>query len=255
MKPKVLVNGALSSTGQVTLDATDPGLNLGLGVFETLRTYGGELFSLDEHMERLGASAMGMGLGEIDLDAVAEELMDAVLHLDREVMVRVTITGGGTRIVIVRAIPEVPQPFRCATREFVPPAWLDGSIKHTSRAYSRRSVIDAGVDEVIWIDSSGALFEGTRSNVFAAVGGTLVTPPVDGRILAGVTRNALIDVAHDADIPLTIAEIQPNDLIDELYVSSTLKELVAVDELDGRAGPGSGPLGRALGAAFRARVG
>lgn len=254
MKPSVWVNGRPSDTGHVTLDASDPGLNLGLGVFETLRTYNGELFALDAHLDRLGASLMGMGFDAVDLGSIADELNAACTGLTNEVMARVTITGGGARIVVVGPIPDVPEPFRCATREFVPPPWLDGSIKHISRAYSRRAVVDAGVDEVLWVDRSGSLLEGTRSNVFAAVRGRLITPPVDGRILAGVTRDALIDVAYDAGIPLQIAAIRSDDPIDELYVASTLKELVAVDELDGSEGPGKGPLGAALADAFHASV-
>ena len=137
---------------------------------------------------------------------------------------------------------------------FVPPPWLDGTVKHVSRAYSRTAVRDAGVDEVIWIDSDGCLLEGTRSNVFAVRDGVLLTPPLDGRILAGVTREALLDAADDAGIPVQLRPMHKGEALDELYASSTLKELTGIDELDGVDAPGAGPIGQTVMAAFRSAI-
>lgn len=251
----VLVNGVDSPKGLVAIDAADAGFTLGVSVFETLRTYGGTLFEVEAHLDRLAASAFAMDLAEPPLGQIAEEMRKAVGSLGSEAMVRVTMTSGGVRVVEARPIPVTPNPFRCVTREFVPPSWLDGTVKHGSRAYSRRAVLGSGVDEVIWTDQEGFLLEGTRSNVFVVSGGALVTPPVDGRILAGITRSTLIDLADDLGIPVEIRPVHANEPVDEIYVSSTLKELTAVDELNGVAAPGFGPIGQRLIGEFRSWVG
>jgi branched-subunit amino acid aminotransferase/4-amino-4-deoxychorismate lyase len=248
----VLLNGQRSPNGRVEIDAADPGFTLGMAVFETLRTYNGELFRLDEHIDRLCASALAMGLRDPDADQIAAELEDAAQLLRVEAMVRVTLTAGGARVVRAARLPAVPNPFRCATRMFVPPEWLDGTVKHTSRAYSRRAVIESGVEEVLWVDQEGFLLEGTRSNLFAVFGDRLVTPPVDGRLLAGVTRSAIIEAADDAGVPVEVRPIPVSEPADEMYVASTLKELTAIDELDGRPTTGAGPIGERVLAAFYA---
>ena len=254
-KRVVLVNGVDSPNGTVVIDAADPGFTLGMSVFETLRTYGGGLFDVESHLERLAASAFAMGLAEPALDQVLDEMVQAANRMGGEAMVRVTLTPGGTRVVEARSVPLTPKPFRCVTREFVPPAWLDGTVKHGSRAFSRRAVLSAGVDEVVWVDEGGFILEGTRSNVFVVSKGVLVTPPVDGRILAGVTRMHLIDLADELGIPVEIRPVHTDATVDEFYVSSTLKELTAVDEIDGAPAAGRGPVGDRLMSEFSSWAG
>ena len=250
----VLCNGVVAGNGRIQLDADDEGLLLGRAIFETLRTYDGCLFELDHHLERLASSAFAMGFKEPDEARIAAELTAAAEAINGEAVVRVTLTAGGTRIVRAANLPTIPNPFRCVTRTFEPPQWLDGTVKHTSRAQSRAAVLDAGVEEVLWTDLDGFVLEGSCSNVFAVVAGALVTPPVDGRCLAGVTRAALIDAALDCGTELQIRPLHLGEEFTELYVSSTLKELTAVDRLNGEETAGSGPVGLAVLAAFRANI-
>jgi branched-chain amino acid aminotransferase len=250
----VLCNGVLVENGRIELDADDEGFLLGRAIFETLRTYDGRLFELDHHLERLASSALAMGIKEPDEDRIAAELTEAADAIQGEAVVRVTVTAGGARIVRAGDLPKIPRPFRCVTRTFVPPHWLDGTVKHTSRAWSRAAVLDAGVEEVLWTDPDGFVLEGTRSNVFAVVDGALVTPPVDGRCLAGVTRTALIEAAIDCGTELQIRPLHFKEEFAEFYVSSTLKELTGVDQLNGAPGAGAGPVGSQVLAAFRANI-
>jgi len=235
----------------VAIDADDEGLLLGRSAFETLRTYGGRLFGIEAHLDRLTGSCAALGIGCPPLQIVEAELTEAAGMVPGESMVRVTITASGTRVVRAVKLPDVPHPFRCVTREYTPPAWLDGTVKHASRAAFRAAVLSAGVEEVIWTDSEGFMLEGTRSNLFAVVSGVLVTPPVDGRLLAGVTREAMIDAAHATGVSVRIEALKADGAYAELYVSSTLKELTPIDKLNGRPAPGAGPVGHRVLAAFR----
>jgi branched-chain amino acid aminotransferase len=243
----VLVDGA---TGVLPTD--DPALTLGFAVFETLRTYDGVPFRLDAHLARLAHSATFCGI-PYDEAAIRADIATVLTSGPHAAKLNVYLTGGGHRVV--RAEPldlaRVGAPVRVVTRPWCPPAWLPGTIKHTSRL---AWVLAArGVDEVLWEDRGGWT-EANRSNVFVVRGGVLLTPADDGRILRGVTRAALLDAARSIDLPVSEGHV-PVGPCDELYLASTLKELAPVVEVDGQPGPGGGPVGAALLAAFRARIG
>ena len=247
----ILVDGIRSADGTVRVKADDEGLLLGRGAFETMRTYGGRLYGLDAHLDRLMASCAALMISMPDESLLLDELETVTSDLQGDCMVRVTVTAGGLRIVRSAPLPSAPTSMAVATRFFVPPPWLDGSVKHTSRAYSRLAVMDAGVDEVLWFDEEDQLLEGTRSNIFAVRGGVLLTPPADGRILAGVTREGIIEAAVTLGIEVLCTNLSRRDRFDELYLCSTLKELVPISEMDGQPYRGSGPVGAALLDEFR----
>ena len=114
----VLLNGQRSPNGRVEIDAADPGFTLGMAVFETLRTYNGELFRLDEHIDRLCASALAMGLHDPDGDQIASELEGAARMLNEEAMVRVTLTAGGARVVRAARFEITPVTVKKVQQEF-----------------------------------------------------------------------------------------------------------------------------------------
>ena len=251
----VLQDGVPQADGQVTLDADDRTFLLGCGVFETLRTYGGVLYGMDAHLARLHSSAQRLGIDFPGVALLASELQMAASGIDGEAVVRVTLTHSGRRIVRASMLQPALQGYRCVTRQWTPPAWLDGSVKHTSRAHSVLAVEASGADEVLWVDADGFLLEGTRSNVFGVIDGVFCTPALDGRLLAGVTRSDLLSAAADAGIATAQRPLHCDAGFDELYLSSTLKELSPISELDGAAAPGGGLVGQAVSEAFLARVG
>jgi branched-chain amino acid aminotransferase len=227
----------------------DPGLLLGLTVFETLRTYGGVPFRLDRHLDRLAASAQELDIALPPRDVMAQEIGSKI---DCEARVRYTCTAGGHRVVDVEPIDEsqVGADKRVARVRWDPSPWLPGAVKHGSRAAWQVAARRLGVDEVVLVDSQGHLLEASRSNVFAVLDGVLVTPPLDGRFLSGVTRGALLEAADRAGIGVRQAALPSDGPFQELYLSSTLKHLAPVTGLDGQPGPGGGPVGAALLAAF-----
>ncbi len=269
MSAYVLLDGRLCAAGEGTLRLDDPALWTGMAVFETLRTRGGRPFRPEVHLARLQSGAAWLGIPfhpEVgpELARVAGALAPV------EAKLNVLLTAGGHRIVKGEPLDlsRAGAPVRVATRPWAPDPWLPGHIKHVSRAGWVLAARQAGVDEVLWSAPSAQLThlpahrrkgervwtEANRSNLIVARDGVLLTPPDDGRILQGVTRDSMLEAARRAGLPLREEEI-PVGPCDEMYLCSTLKELAPVVELDGAPGPGSGPLGAALMAAFHAEWG
>ena len=245
---RILVNGQEAAA----LPADDLGLDRGIAIFETWRTYGSAPFRLEAHWARLSDSANTMGIELPDYQGILNEIS---YTLGQDVSQRLTLTGSGNRILRVQPIDQdrVGRPIRLGTLAWAGLPDLPGSVKHCLRAPWILASRRLGVDEVLLVDPQGFLLEANRSNVFAVVDGVLVTPPADGRILAGVTRQALLDAAVQAGLPLEVRPVCRDERFQELYVSSTLKELAPVSHLDDQP-IGEGPQGRALYAAFRELV-
>lgn len=253
---RLFIDGIEVTRDRYVVSATDDGLLLGLTVFETMRTYGGRLFRAGPHMERLVASAQALAVPCPDAPALLGEVLRAAAGFPGEARVRLTITHRGTRLLNVAPVlaSVIAAPLRVVTLPWEPPPWLDGRAKHGSRACGEVARRRAGVDEVLWVGHDGSLTEGVRSSIFAVLDGVLVTPPDDGRILAGITREALLEAARAAGIPTSEQLLPPDAPFEELYVSSTLKELAPIVEIDGRPAPGAGPVGASVIAAFHALI-
>ena len=240
----------VNGTDSGVIPADDPGLQLGLTVFETVRCYQGVPFRLEAHLDRLVTSAEAMRMPSLDRDQVRSEILGACRE---EWRVRYTITAGGNHIVDAAPadLSRVGAPVTAARIGWASVPGLPGSVKHGSRAGWMLTAEKMGVSEVILVGPGGAVLEANRSTVFAVIDGQIITPDLDGQILAGVTRGALLDAAEQAGIPCSQGRVDAAGPFDELYFASTLKELAPVVELDGSPGPGSGPVGEVLYRAFR----
>lgn len=246
----VLLDGvAPSADARSLLD--DPAFTGGMAVFETLRTYGRVPFRLDVHLDRLAASAQWCGI-PCDRARLAAEI--GALVLPWEAKINLFLSAGGRRVVRAEMLDRarVGAEVRVASREWTPSPWLPGRVKHTSRAAWVLAAQQAGVDEVLWVDRDGFWTEANRSNLFVVRDGAWWTPPDDGRILQGVTRDVFLEVARELGEEVHEAPVKAGP-VEEIYLCSTLKELAPVVELDGEPAPGAGPVGRRIHAAFRRR--
>lgn len=239
----VMVNG-VEGAG---LPGDDPGFTRGLNVFETMRTYGRRIFRLEQHIDRLCGSASRLELPLPPRALMTAELEQLALR-GENLLLRIALTAGGNRVCSVEPVPEprIGRPLRVATVEMEPSPFLPGTVKHGSRASWVLAARELRVDEVMFIDDSGFILECNRSNVFGVIDGVLCTPELDGSLLPGVTRSALLQAARELRMPLEIGLVPINSNFSELYVSSTIKEIAPVLELDGERLPCWGPIGRAL---------
>jgi para-aminobenzoate synthetase/4-amino-4-deoxychorismate lyase len=103
------------------------------------------------------------------------------------------------------------------------------------------------------VDIDGSVVEAARANVFAVRDGALFTPPLDGRILPGVTRARVIELAKSAAIPVHEQPLRRDDLLgaDEAFLTGSVRGIEAAASLDGAALPGGGPLAEQLAAGLR----
>lgn len=234
--------------------AADPALLGGLAAYEALRTYRGEVFALGEHLLRLQASAAWMGIPWPGEGALAAEIQ-AVVAPDLEAAIVVMLTAEN-RIVRANRLDEarVGAPLRLATLRWDPSPALPAWVKHTSRAAWLLAARRAGVDEVLLVAADGTWTETNRANLLAVRRGAVHVSPADGRALAGVTQAAFVALAREAGLGVVEGALGPGPW-DELYATSTLKELAPIMEIDGAPAPGGGPVGARLLAAFRAARG
>ena len=265
MPEQVWVNGALLDAHEATVSIFDHGLTVGDGVFETLKAVDGRPFATRRHLDRLRRSAAGLDL-RIPFDdeqlrvAMAEVLASYDLPVTR---VRITVTGGiaplgsergeGGATVVV-AVGELKDSDPTAAVCVVPwPRNERGAmtgIKTTSYAENVKALAYAkqrGCTEALFENTAGQLCEGTGSNVFVGIGGRLLTPPLSSGCLAGVTRDLLLEVtdAIEEDIPMATFRSA-----DEVFVTSTGRDVQPVHRVDERELPAPGPLTRAAAEAF-----
>lgn len=267
MAELVWINGDLFDVGDATVSAFDHGLTVGDGVFETLKAVDGTPFATRRHLVRLRRSAFGLGLTvPVDDDSLRAAMAQVLASCPRSLArVRVTLTGGraplgsdrGTNgpTIIVAAAPLAEVPATAAVCTVPWPRNERGplaGIKTTSYAENVVALAFAkerGCSEAIFATTEGLLCEGTGSNVFAVLGGRIVTPPLTSGCLAGVTRDLVLEVtdAREEDIPM-----QAFLAADEVFLTSTGRDVQGVHRLDERALDAPGARTATAAAAFAA---
>jgi branched-subunit amino acid aminotransferase/4-amino-4-deoxychorismate lyase len=209
-------------------------------VYETLRTHGDEICELAAHLARLENSATALGVPLPSLEKIATELRGAA---GPNVVLRIILHSDGTRVMHRRPVhpPKWGRAIDLVT-------WVDpgdgppGFAKHGRRQRWEAARAAAGVDEILRVDPQGLVLEAGGSNVFAVVDGVLRTPPLDGRILPGITRGQVLDLARQRDIPTSEAPLPTDSPWEELGLSSSLKGIAPVARIDGIPQPGLGPV-------------
>jgi branched-subunit amino acid aminotransferase/4-amino-4-deoxychorismate lyase len=243
-----LVNGELTTLEDARVPATDVGFLRGWTVFETLRVVNRSIPLLDEHLDRLRGSSTAALIG---FPANLEEECQRLAALTtEESRIRITLSGSGVRILACESIPlnRRGAPVRCVTGPFVADPFLDGSVKHGSRASWVIAVLKAGVDDVLLVDQDGRFTEGTTCGILAVHQGTLFTAAHDQRILESTTVRDALQVASSLEVPIVRQGALSGDNLEGLYIASATRGLAPVVELDGRALSGWEPIGRKIAA-------
>jgi branched-chain amino acid aminotransferase len=285
MSSPAWLNGRIVSADEPQLLVNDRGLQLGDGVFETLRARRSVPIELHEHLARLresaAATALPLTLDDAGFVAAIRELLDEA-GLARpgeppgDAALRITLTRGPVAMrnapasvapqptLLIQAWPYTPPPARVlekGLRAVVSAVRHDPSsplagVKSTSRAdsiFARLEAERAGADDAIYPTPDGALTEGTTASLFVIQGSSLITPPLSEGVLAGTTRTWLLQHGGGLGFAVTERRVWPEDvrIADEVLFTSSVAGILPLVALDGvPIGAGSpGPEWRRLRAA------
>jgi branched-chain amino acid aminotransferase len=279
----IFMNDRLVPEEEARISVFDHGLLYGDGVFEGLRSYSGRVFRLDAHLDRLWNSARAISL-EIPLakDIVAKAVNDTLAaNKLADGYVRLIVTRGAGSlgldpnrtknpqvIVIADTISLYPQEFYdkglrivTAATQRVHSAALSPRIKslnYLNNIMAKLEGLQAGCVEALMLNHKGEVAECTGDNLFVVRLGRLLTPPPDAGILEGITRGAVMELAHAAGIDCREATLTRYDIYtsDECFLTGTAAEVIPVVEIDGRkVGSGTpGPVTSRLTAEFHRLV-
>ncbi len=261
MSSKVYISGKLLDKEQAVVSVFDHGLLYGDGVFEGIRVYGGEVFLLDEHIQRLYESATAIRL-EIPMSPSAmTEAVEETVAANRigDGYVRLVVTrGAGTLgldirrtsdpqvIIIADTITLYPPELYENGLELVTastirnhPAALSSRIKslnYLNNILAKIEGTDQGKVEALMLNHKGEVAECTGDNIFIVKDGVLKTPPPDAGILEGITRNAVIKLAVKNGTPVQQISLLRHDVYvaDECFLTGTAAEVIPVVSVDGR---------------------
>jgi branched-chain amino acid aminotransferase len=280
---KIYLDGNLVDSAEAKISVFDHGLLYGDGIFEGIRLYGGNVFRLDEHLERLEYSAKAILL---KLPWSRKDISDAVCATCRAN----GLTDGYIRLVITRGVGDLGlSPWLCpkpsifiiadkialypkehyekgleivtvATRRMNPAALSPAikSLNYLNNIMAKIEARQAGALEAIMLNDQGFVAECTGDNIFIVHKGRILTPSAQQGALKGITRDAIFAIAKEIGVAIEEHDMTRYDVwnADEVFLTGTGAEVIPVVRLDGReigdAKPG--PVFAKVLAAFRRRV-
>jgi len=256
----VYLNGRLVDSAQAHVSVHDAGLLHGVGLFETMRSYGGRTFRLAEHLDRLYRSAGQLGIRIRHGSGQLGEWVAALLEANdlQDARLRLTVTRGNVQRadpddepsseVFLTAGPMTPYPpeyYRRGMTVMVSdykanpaePTAGHKTLNYFSRLLMLQEAQKKQAGEALWFTPANRLASGCVSNVFVVRGGVLLTPPAEKPVLPGITRRTVLDLARDQGIVgeqrwLTIQELLGAD---EVFLTNSIMELMPVCRIERHA--------------------
>lgn len=275
------IDGVVTAEADARIPVLDRGFLFGDSVYEVVRTHGEVPFAWPEHWARLCSSAAGLQL-QLDLDEAT---------VARRVAATLAASGPGdhyVRVIVTRGSGEAPnidlayarsaprwvilcRPLTAVTgltakvaivdrlrndRRALDPATKSGNYLNNVLALAEAKA--AGATDCLMCNGQGFVTEASTSNVFARLGGVWCTPPLAAGLLAGITRRLLLDFLPTIGEQVAEREITADELrgAEEVFLSSTLRDIGPVTHIDGRAlhGGAGGPQTARLLPLFQAHI-
>lgn len=255
------LNGIFMPVSEARISPLDRGFIFGDGIYEVIPAYGGKLFRLDEHLRRLADNLVAVKMkSPLTTDEWQQVLNEMVLRNQpihgSEQSIYLQVTRGvaerdhgfpGSHVeptLFIMSTPLKPLPESIAREGVVAIThedirWKNCHIKSTSllgNILLRQQAYDEHAVEAILI-RDGEVTEGAASNLFAIIDGILITPPKGPLLLPGITRDLILELAQQHNIPSCEAFITPAQLknAEEIWLTSSTKEILPVTTLDGVA--------------------
>lgn len=280
---EVYIDGKFYPKADAKVSVFDHGFLYGDGIFEGIRLYEGNVFRLEEHLERLEMSAKAIML---QLPWTRKEIADVVCESCR----RNNLTDGYIRLIISRGVGDLglspkncPKPsivciadkialypealyttgmkiITAATRRISPAALppMIKSLNYLNNILAKMEALQHGYHECIMLNDQGYVAECTGDNIFLIHKGRLLTPASHAGALIGITRQVALEVAEQLGLKLSETNLTRYDVwnADECFLTGTAAEVIPVIEVDGRTiGSGKpGPMTARILESFRKKV-
>ena len=259
------LNGRFSPLDQLQVSVLDRGFLFGDGVYEMIPVYDRKVFRLGEHLQRLGSSLAAVRISNPHTEAQWREIILSLVEqqdfVDQSVYLQVTrgvafprnhaFPAQVTPTVLVFADPLDPPPQQLLEQGVSAVTssdlrWLRCNIKATSllaNVLAKQLAVDEGVAETILL-RDGLLIEGAASNIFIVQQGVIMAPAASHQMLSGITYDLICELARQHGLPLQLGMVSEQALrhADEVWLTSSSKELLAIVTLDGRP-VGNGKIG------------
>ncbi len=273
------VNGRFVPLAEAVVSIEDRGFQFGDGIYEVIRTYRGRPFELDAHLARLERSADALDLvsphSRHQWAQYVEEGLKRAAYPDAKVYIQITrgvaprdhaypVDVPPTAVMTIRELKPLDQSIQAAGVDAMMVddiRWGRCDIKSVNllaNVLARQQAKQAGKFETILV-KDGFVTEGSVSNVMVVGAGTLYTAPEGPRILSGVTRTVVLELARKEGLSVQERAVSTEELYraDEVFLTGTTVEVLAVIRVDSRViGNGRpGPITQRLAARFLSRVG
>jgi len=281
MPATIWIDGKYYDKADAKVSVFDHGLLYGDGVFEGIRVYNRRIFRVEQHLDRLYASAKAIWIEIPQARKAMQQLME-------EAVAKSGIADAYIRLIVTRGVGDLGlDPRKCATPSVIcivdhialwpadrydrgltaisaatPIHHREGlsprvkSLNYLSHILAKVEGIAAGVDEIIMLDPTGFVAEASGENVFVVTNGAIKTPPAYAGILRGVTRDAVLELAREATYAVEEVPLNRYDLYtaDEVFLTGTAAEIIGLTKLDARTiGAGvPGPVTKELARRFKA---
>lgn len=244
------LDGRISPTSEALLPLPDDGLYRGDGAFEVIRLYGGRPFALTEHLDRLERSGATIDL-PVDRSAIEAELGPLLAESgDADAQLRIMVTRGGRRILLIEPLAVRAESVTVATVTYQPSIILNRvkSLSYAANMHATRLAQERGADEAVFVTPDDTVLEPPTSTIFwADPAGTLKTPSLDNPILDSITRDRLI---RALDVTEGVFDRSELDAAPEAFLASTTREVQPIAAVDDRDLDWPGPVTTAAQAAY-----
>ena len=267
MMDKIWINGKLADAASASISVFDRGFMYGDGVFETMRSYAGKIFKIDEHLDRLKRA---LNIIKIRLPCSKKYLKNAIyksLSVNRlsGAYIKVVVTRGEGRFGISHLDYFIPNIVIVAKDFEGYPDWMFNrglrakiagvqneqstiskikSLNYLPHILARFEAKGGGFDEAILTNTKGYITEAATSNIFLVKKNNIITPSIDSGILPGITRGVVIRIAKRLEFKVRERSVSRRELLnaDEIFLTNSLAEVLPVIKVDSKI-IGSGLVG------------
>lgn len=271
---KVWINNKFVDIKKAAIPLSDRGFLYGDGVFETMRSYSGTVFRLDEHIERLLSALVSLRIRKPYGKKYFKDIICKTLRINglKDAYIRISVTRGQGRFGINYTDIFIPNTVILARNFDGYPSWMHKkgisvgiseitqnenspvsgikSLNFLNYIMARIEARERGFDDAVLKNTKGDIAEGATSNIFLVKGNNLATPSINSGVLPGITRSAVIKIALKLKFVVKQKRVSPRELMsaDEVFFTNSLAEVLPVTYIDSRkVGAGApGPVTRTI---------